>query len=168
MQIVWIHDHTAHHLQSDLDLQCLHKPLNAGSWLSMLGLPSLIIHVQIKHDISKESIILNNYAKDRRTVVKSTTMLCFGSDGSTGLLLEFGFCVCVCVCINRISFCTVFFFFKYFSLYKVTADLIRVSKIPTERRVRIHQPFSRTLFVFFSKICKLECNTTSDWLNRVV
>ena len=33
---------------------------------------------------------------------------------------------------------------------------------------RIHQPFSRTVFVFFSKICKFECNTTSDWLNRMV
>ena len=33
-------------------------------------------------------------------------------------------------------------------------------------RVRIHQPFSRTFFVFVSKICKFECNTTSDWLNR--
>ena len=22
--------------------------------------------------------------------------------------------------------------------------------------------------VFFSKICKLECNTTPDWLNRMV
>ena len=29
---------------------------------------------------------------------------------------------------------------------------------------RIHQPFSRTFFVFFSKICKFECKTTSDWL----
>ena len=35
-------------------------------------------------------------------------------------------------------------------------------------RVRIHQPFSRTFFVFVSKICKFECNTTSDWLNRTV
>ena len=35
-------------------------------------------------------------------------------------------------------------------------------------RVFIHQPFSRIFFVFFSKICKLECNTTSDWLNRMV
>ena len=34
--------------------------------------------------------------------------------------------------------------------------------------VCIHQPFSRTFFVFFSKVCKLECNTTSDWLNRMV
>ena len=37
-----------------------------------------------------------------------------------------------------------------------------------EFRVRIHQPFSRTFFVFVSKICKFECNTTSDWLNRTV
>ena len=35
-------------------------------------------------------------------------------------------------------------------------------------RVRIHQPFSRTFFVFFSKICKFECDTASDWLNRMV
>ena len=34
--------------------------------------------------------------------------------------------------------------------------------------VRIHQPFSRTFFVFVSKNCKFECNTTSDWLNRTV
>ena len=34
--------------------------------------------------------------------------------------------------------------------------------------VRIHVPFSRTFCVFFSEICKLECNTTSDWLNRMV
>ena len=33
--------------------------------------------------------------------------------------------------------------------------------------VRIHQPFSRTFFVFFPNICKFECNT-SDWLNRTV
>ena len=39
------------------------------------------------------------------------------------------------------------------------------------------QVFSGSLFTnhsqehslfFFSKICKLECNTTSDWLNRMV
>ena len=35
-------------------------------------------------------------------------------------------------------------------------------------RVRIHQPFLRTFFFFFSKICKLKCNTTSDWLNHMV
>ena len=29
-------------------------------------------------------------------------------------------------------------------------------------RARIHQPFSRTFFIFFSKNCKLECNRTSD------
>ena len=29
-----------------------------------------------------------------------------------------------------------------------------------------NKPFSRTSFVFFSKIFKLECNTTSDWLNQ--
>ena len=34
--------------------------------------------------------------------------------------------------------------------------------------VRIHQTFLRTVFVFFAKICRLECNTTSDWLNRTV
>ena len=33
---------------------------------------------------------------------------------------------------------------------------------------RIRQPFSTTFFVSFSNICKLECNTTSDWLNRMV
>ena len=33
-------------------------------------------------------------------------------------------------------------------------------------RARIHQRFSRTFFNFFFKICKLECNTTSDWLNQ--
>ena len=38
----------------------------------------------------------------------------------------------------------------------------------TDSRARIHQPFSRTFFVFVSKICKFECNTTSDWLNRTV
>ena len=31
---------------------------------------------------------------------------------------------------------------------------------------RIHQPFSRTFFVLFSRVCKFECNTTSGWLNR--
>ena len=35
-------------------------------------------------------------------------------------------------------------------------------------RVRIHQPFSRTFFVFFSEICQFECNTTSDLLNRTI
>ena len=34
--------------------------------------------------------------------------------------------------------------------------------------VRIHHTSSRTFFVFFSKICKFERNTTSDWLNRMV
>ena len=34
--------------------------------------------------------------------------------------------------------------------------------------VRVHQPFTRTFFVFFCKICKFECKTTSDWLNRMV
>ena len=31
---------------------------------------------------------------------------------------------------------------------------------PNKSWARIHQPFSRTFFVFFSKICKFECNTT--------
>ena len=35
-------------------------------------------------------------------------------------------------------------------------------------KVCIHQPFSRTFFAFISKIYKFECNTTSDWLNRMV
>ena len=39
---------------------------------------------------------------------------------------------------------------------------------PVKSRLRIHQSFSRTFFVFLSKICKFECNTTSDWLNRTV
>ena len=34
--------------------------------------------------------------------------------------------------------------------------------------VRLHHPFSRTFFVFFSKIFKFECNITSDWLNHTV
>ena len=34
--------------------------------------------------------------------------------------------------------------------------------------VPILQPFSRPFFVFFSKIPRLECNTTSDWLNHPV
>ena len=32
----------------------------------------------------------------------------------------------------------------------------------------IHQPISQTFVVFFSKICKFECNTTSDWLNHMI
>ena len=32
----------------------------------------------------------------------------------------------------------------------------------------VHQPFLRTFFVVFSRICKLECNTTSDLPNRTV
>ena len=40
-------------------------------------------------------------------------------------------------------------------------------------KVRLHVicsqgPFSRTFFVFSIEICIFECNTTSDWLNRVV
>ena len=35
-------------------------------------------------------------------------------------------------------------------------------------KVYIHQPFSRTFLVFFSKSCKLECNANSDWLNHTV
>ena len=46
-----------------------------------------------------------------------------------------------------------------FNLFKT---LLKQSK----HRVRIQQTFSRTIFVFFSTICKFECNTTSDWLNR--
>ena len=34
--------------------------------------------------------------------------------------------------------------------------------------VCIQQPFSRTFLAFLFKICKFECNTTSDWLNRMV
>ena len=34
--------------------------------------------------------------------------------------------------------------------------------------VGIHQPFLRTRFVFFSRLCKIERNVTSDWLNRMV
>ena len=30
---------------------------------------------------------------------------------------------------------------------------------------RIHQPFSKTFFVFHINICKLKCNKSSDWLN---
>ena len=33
---------------------------------------------------------------------------------------------------------------------------------------RIHQQFSRTSYVFFIKICKLECKITSDWLNLML
>ena len=36
-----------------------------------------------------------------------------------------------------------------------------------ECSIHIHQPFSRTFFVFFSKICKFECDTTFDWINRM-
>ena len=39
---------------------------------------------------------------------------------------------------------------------------------PCKTRVRIQQPFSRKFLVFFSKVCKCECNTTSDWLNHTV
>ena len=35
-------------------------------------------------------------------------------------------------------------------------------------RVRLYQPFSRTFFVVFSHICRLEYDTTSDWLNHTV
>ena len=43
-----------------------------------------------------------------------------------------------------------------------------IQKAGNKTWVRIHQLFSRTFFVFFSKICNFECNTTSDWLNRTV
>ena len=36
--------------------------------------------------------------------------------------------------------------------------------IAVNLRLRIHQPFSRTFFVFFSKICQFECNTT--WFSQ--
>ena len=41
----------------------------------------------------------------------------------------------------------------------------RVEKVVEKEKilVLIHQPFSRTSFVFFSKICKFEYNTPSDW-----
>ena len=47
-------------------------------------------------------------------------------------------------------------------------DAEKIKPFPNEPWVRIHQLFSRTFFVFFSKICNFECNTTSDWLNRTV
>ena len=31
-------------------------------------------------------------------------------------------------------------------------------------RACIHQAFSRTFFIFFSRFCEFECNKTSDWL----
>ena len=31
-----------------------------------------------------------------------------------------------------------------------------------------HQAFSKTLFVYFSIFWEFECNTNSDWLNRMV
>ena len=34
--------------------------------------------------------------------------------------------------------------------------------------VRIRQAFSRTFSVFFSRFCEFECNTTFDWLNRML
>ena len=38
--------------------------------------------------------------------------------------------------------------------------------------VHIHQPFSRTILVLFSRpflyLATFECNTTSDWLNHMV
>ena len=37
-----------------------------------------------------------------------------------------------------------------------------------ESGVHIHQPFSKMFFVFFSKTCEFECNTSSDWLNRYI
>ena len=37
-----------------------------------------------------------------------------------------------------------------------------------EFRGPIHQPFSRTFFVFFLQICKFEFNTISDWPNHTV
>ena len=38
---------------------------------------------------------------------------------------------------------------------------------PEFSRVRIHQPFSRTLY-FSPKFCYFECNATADWLNRML
>ena len=51
---------------------------------------------------------------------------------------------------------------------KVNISFSLVSLSSANTTVRIHQPFSRTFFVFVHKICKFECNTTSDWLNRTV
>ena len=59
-------------------------------------------------------------------------------------------------------------------------SLRAISPFPTEfskdlncghvkSRARIHQPFSRILFLSFSpRFCKRECNITSDWLNHTV
>ena len=41
-----------------------------------------------------------------------------------------------------------------------------IKSIQNSRGSVFTKPFSRKFFVFFSKICKLECNTTSDWLNH--
>ena len=62
------------------------------------------------------------------------------------------------------------FWVRSFSLerWSTCTGVICISPFPNKPRVRIHHPFSRTFFVFVSKICKFECNTTSDWLNRTV
>ena len=42
-----------------------------------------------------------------------------------------------------------------------------VSKVASSiSRVRIQQPFPS--IVFFFKVCRFECSTTSDWLNRMM
>ena len=47
--------------------------------------------------------------------------------------------------------------------------LLKPRMYDTKRvRVHIHQPSSRTFFVFFAKVCKLECKTHSDWLDRMI
>ena len=48
------------------------------------------------------------------------------------------------------------------------SQMFSIYSVCPKTRVRIHQPFSRTFFVFFSKICKFEYKTTDDWLNRMV
>ena len=55
----------------------------------------------------------------------------------------------------------------FIDFYPLSATLC-FNPFPKKPWVRIHQPFSRTFFVFVSNICKLECNTNSDWLNRMV
>ena len=50
------------------------------------------------------------------------------------------------------------------SIYMSLAQSFLYDQRRSKVRLRIHQTFSKTFFVFFRKICQSECNTTSDWL----
>ena len=61
--------------------------------------------------------------------------------------------------------CSTLLAFVYIVQKGVRNDSFKSNHLVHGTGLAFTKPFSRTSLVFFSKICKLECNTASDWLN---